>query len=94
MAKIYECDRCGHQERYTDGIVGNEFEHYGKRHRLTKYKSRRGFQTLAKPYRIDGMVDLCEECFEVVTTAKREGEDEKRKRGFERFKDAMLGRST
>ena len=54
MAKIYECDRCGHQERYTDGIVGHEFEHYGrKRHRdrKTKYKDRRGFETLKPEYR-------------------------------------------
>jgi hypothetical protein len=42
---IYRCDRCGVEKRRTDGIVGHEFDH--------------GFCTLAAPYRMEGVVDVC-----------------------------------
>ncbi len=66
MSVTYRCDHCRHEERFDDGIVGNEFNHYGQsRHaNKDKMKNRRGFSTLREVWRIPGVVDVCDDCME------------------------------
>lgn len=68
--KIYQCDACGHEERFTDGIVGNEFDHYGPKHRNKLLHRRRGFETLKESFRKNGVVDVCSVCFKKISDAR------------------------
>ena len=63
--RILKCDKCGHEERDENGIVGSEFE-------------KHGFETLTPAYRFGDVVDVCEKCFNEVQQAAREAEKERR----------------
>lgn len=55
--KIYVCDKCGKTHRILTGITGSEFENHG-------------FQTLAKRFQTDDIVDLCRDCMSKVEKAR------------------------
>lgn len=91
MAKVYICDRCGHEERFSDGIAGNEFDYYGPRHRNPFLHKRRGFETLTKTWRKLGWVDVCRPCFDEIVSAKQSAERGQRALVFEAVKSAVVG---
>ncbi len=67
--KIYICDRCGKQKKITTGIVGTEFRN-------------RGFETLDYKFRVNGIVDVCSDCNEVLqSVVDKIKEDNKKEAG-------------
>ncbi|KKL13706.1 hypothetical protein LCGC14_2523100, partial [marine sediment metagenome] len=78
--KVYRCNRCGFEEQFTDGIVGNEFDYYGPHHANPLIRKKRvGFETLAKPFRTDGIVDVCKPCFKEIQDSHFDLKQEERK---------------
>lgn len=63
--RILKCDKCGHEERDTCGIVGSEFKYHG-------------FETLSPAYRFGDVVDVCAKCFKDVQQAARDAEKYRR----------------
>ena len=63
--RILKCDKCGHEERDTSGIVGSEFKNHG-------------FETLSPAYRFGDVVDVCAKCFKEVQRAALDAEKDRR----------------
>lgn len=66
--KTYTCDMCFHEEKFTSGIVGSEYEHLGVDNAIRKLTSRR-FHTLTPKFRRDGIVDVCSVCYKQISDA-------------------------
>lgn len=79
---IYRCDKCG-KEKTHSCIVGNEFDHIKDK-----------FHSLSPKYRVEGITDLCDDCFteyekEIIKLNKEH--DEKRTRSIKSLIKSFLG---
>ena len=75
--RILKCDKCGHEERDTSGIVGSEFKNHG-------------FETLSPAYRFGDVVDVLRQvlqgkCTEAALDAEKDRRHVERKSFLQRL---------